>query len=402
MHRGARKGNTIMTVTTLRNASLPELVEVLQDQSAARYDVVAHSNNLRFEGGQLVITDQEDVVLTDEGVTVGETKLAGTQIFHAGIADRLDIPKKYYNRMQDQNVDLLDANVNGWLGASNKTWFVRSFKRPGETGVARAFLSDRFGCIDNFDVLVSALEGVRAAGVEAKVVSSNLSERRMTVKVVCPQVSVLAPILLANYRSPYGTGSSPERAKMYADFGIAPNGEPIVFAGFTISNGETGGSRFTITPELTVLACFNGMRFTADQLARTHLGSRMDAGIITWSDETNLKQVELVKSQTTDAVRQFCDPAYVQAKINEVEEAAGVEVTRPTDVIVKVCSELSFSDEEANAILSSFIMGGQMTAGGVMQAVTATAQTVLDPDRADDMVAAGIPALHIAARFASA
>ena len=34
---------------------------------------------------------------------------------HAQIADRLSIPKKYYDRMREENPALLDANVNAWL-----------------------------------------------------------------------------------------------------------------------------------------------------------------------------------------------------------------------------------------------------------------------------------------------
>ena len=42
-----------------------------------------------------------------------------------------------------------------------------------------------------------------------------------------------------------------------------------------------------------------------------------------------------------------------------------------------------FSDEVTDSILAHFIRGGQLTAGGVMQAVTSVAQTLDDADAAD-------------------
>ncbi|MBJ6628722.1 DUF932 domain-containing protein, partial [Streptomyces sp. I4(2020)] len=48
-------------------------------------------------------------------------------------------------------------------------------------------------------------------------------------------------------------------------------------------------------------------------------------------------------------------------------------------------------------ILSHFVRGGQMTAGGVMQAVTSTAQTLTDADQAAALEALALPALTAAA-----
>lgn len=390
-----------MTTTTLRNATLGELATVLTEQAGQRYDVVATGSNLEFRGGNLIVRATTEEVIDETGVTPArdvEICLTPTEIFDGGIADRLGIPLRYLKRMRDgDKAALLDHNVNEWLHeAPNKQWLVRGFKGDGaDCGIARAFLSDRFGCIDNLDVVLAALKGVQDAGVDARIVGADLSERRMSVRVVVPEVTAMAPLLLADYRSPFGTGSalSADRAAMYAEFGQAPNGEPIVFAGFVIGNSETGGTAFTITPRITVLACFNGMTFTADQMRKVHLGSQMDAGEITWSDETNKRQIALITSQATDAVATFCNSDYVERKLAEIEGQASAEVTRPVDVVKQVGKELAFTDLEVEGILGHFIQGGQMTAGGVLNAVTSFAQTVADPDRATVIEDSGIDAL---------
>lgn len=392
-----------MTVTqTLRNASLSELATILKDQAGARYDIVAHSANLEFRDGNLIVKVTGEPVLTAEGVTPAITEevcLTPTDIFDSGISDRLGIPLKYVRRMRDgEKSDLLDHNVNTWLAESNKQWFVRGFKGGDEIcGIARAFLSDRFGAIDNLDVLLAALAGIQAAGVDAKVVGADLSERRMSLRVVVPEVAALAPLLLADYRSPFGTGG--ERGRMYEALGHLPNGSPIVFAGFSITNSETGGSAFTITPQATVLACFNGMTFTKDAMRKVHLGSKMEEGEIVWSDETNRKQVELITSQAKDAVTTFCSEEFLNAKLAEIEGLAGAEVTAPATVVQQVSKSLGFSDTEAEGILGHFILGGQMTAGGVLNAITSFSQTITDPDRAATVNDQGLDALAEAHRL---
>lgn len=381
-----------MTTTSLRHATLGEIAEVLKSQADARFDVVAHSDSLRYEDGNLMVAGA-DAEITMEGVTRTETCLTPTAIFEDGIAQRLGIPRKYLRKMRGSTdaegndtgpIGLLDANVNHWLAESGRNWFIRGFKADDDNcGIARAFLSDRFNCYDNYDVLLAALAGIRDAGAEVEVVGCDLSERRMSVKVQAPSIAALAPDLLANYTSPFTRARGADN--------------PTVFAGFVISNSETGGGAFTITPRLVVEVCRNGMTITKDALRKVHLGSAMDEGVIQWSDDTSRKNTDLVTAQARDAVTTFCNVEYVRAKIAEINEAAAVQVAQPTKVIEKVSKSLAFTAEEAEGILGHFISGGDTTAGGVMQAVTSFAQTVLDPDRANEIEEAGLPALTLAA-----
>ena len=110
---------------------------------------------------------------------------------------------------------------------------------------------------------------------------------------------MLAPALLAGYRSPF-TGASG------AD-------NPVVFAGFVITNSETGCGAFTLTPRLVVQVCRNGMTITRDALRAVHLGERLEEGAVTWSDNTRDKTLALITAKTTDAVTAYLDPGYVAA-----------------------------------------------------------------------------------------
>jgi hypothetical protein len=187
-------------------------------------------------------------------------------------------------------------------------------------------------------VLLAALDGVRQAGFPVEIDGCDLTERRMYVRVVCEQVQVMAPALLAGYRSPF-TGAS----------GAA---NPVVFAGFVLTNSETGCGAFTLTPRLVVQVCRNGMTITRDAVRAVHLGERMDEGVVTWSGNTQDKTLALVTAKTTDAVTTFLDPAYAERAVRAIEKDAGHPVTDPQAAVETVSQRLRFTDAQQNDILA--------------------------------------------------
>ncbi len=238
-----------IAATSVRNVTLADLAAMLRDQPARKVDIVAPASAIRAACGQLVI-DGTDPVLGSDGVTMTTGAYVPTEVCDQGLADKLGIPTPYLRRMRERRPDLYDANVNGWLDGDPRRFLIRCL-RPGSgtgSGAARAFLSDGYKRIDNLDVLLAALDGVRAAGVPVEVDGCDLTERRMYVRGVCEQVATLAPALLAGYRSPFT--------------GAAGADNPVVFAGFVISNSETGCGALTLTPRLVVQVCRNGMTIT--------------------------------------------------------------------------------------------------------------------------------------------
>jgi hypothetical protein len=391
---------------TLRTADLPTLASTLNDQRTRTLDVVANAGAIRAENGAIVLRGTEPV-LTDDGVDTADGRYVPTGVGDEGIASKLDIPTGYLRRCRDTLPVLYDHNVNGWL-ADNPTrkFLIRTLRAAdgeprgdGTDGVMRAFLSDRYRCIDNFDVLLAALRGITDAGVTDPVIDADLTDRRMIVRVSTPDLAVLAPKLLESYRNPFGgddLGRGWTPAAMAAHNGPGGVTDPLVFAGFVITNSETGGGAFNITPRMVVKICNNGLTITADALKRVHLGGVLDEGIVEWSEATVQKNLALVASQTQDAVRKFLDPAYLAAKVADLEAEAGEPIEDATAVITNVSKRLGFSTVEQTNILAHFIKGGQMTAGGVMQAVTSAAQLHTDGDAAADMEAKGVDAMRAA------
>lgn len=382
-----------MIETVTRNASLADLGRLLTEQQARKVDMVVAADNVWFHEGMLHIVDVPPVLQAD-GVTAVNGMYVPTAVFDEGIANKLEIPLPYLRKMREKRVDLLDANVNGWLhGADGKsgdrTFLIRAFKpdSPGEHGIARAFLSDRFKPIDNLDVLTAILQGVREVNVDVKIAGCDLSERRMSIRFVAPEVVAYAKELLKHYRSPF-TGK----------YGMD---NPLVWAGLAASNSETGNGAFGITPRMELQVCKNGMTITKDALREVHLGGKLDEGVISWSEETQNQAVQLIVAKTRDAVKTFLDVDYMTGVIAEMEKKSGRELSGyeggAMTAVGVVCKKLSFDQATTQGVLDYFIKGADTTAGGMMQAVTAYAQTVEDPDKAAALEDSGVRALELAA-----
>lgn len=356
-------------ITTARNATLEDLTSILREQDARKIDMVLPAKALTAADGNLHVHGADPLV-EDDGVTLVDGMYHPTSVCDEGLADKLGIPIGYLRKLRSEHVDLYDANVNGWLDKkSGNHYLLRAFRSMGsEDGVARAFLSDRFGLgMDNFDMLVSALDGVRAAGVEVRIDGADLSERRMVVRLVCEEIKAYSSVLMRGYRSPFT--------------GMTGEDNPTVFAGLQFSNSETGDGAWTVAPRLVFKICNNGATITKDVIRSVHLGGRLEAGVIKWSEQTQRQAAELVRSKTADAVRTFLDVDYVTRALAGLEEKAEVPVETDKEVRV-IVKQAKYTEEQADGILAHFMRQGQMTRGGIFNAATAYAQTVEDPDAA--------------------
>jgi len=397
-----------MTITTTSRAlpvleasgyDVQQIVGVLNDQQAHKIDLVVPVEQLEFLGGNLLVSGRAPE-LTENGfydVNGIYRPIGGVASQVSGV---LDIPLKYIQKLQAEDVNLLDHNLNQLVKLvaakrPGQKQLVRLLwgedaNFPGSAGVFRALLSDRYAIYDNLDTLLAVLDGLHSAGLGIEHIKSiDLSHNRLYLSVRAPEISVLAPELLKGYRSPFNV----ERDE---------NGiPPIIDAGIEFSNSEVGSGAFQIRPVLWVLRCSNGLVQKVDALRKVHLGGRLEEGQINWSSATREAANRLVKEQVKDATESFLTKDYVQAAVNRMEEQAGVELTKPEEVIKQVARELVYTQAEQETILSHFIKGGQLTSGGVMQAVSSAAQTIDNVDRAHEFLGTAVDAMRVAARIAS-
>ena len=97
---------------------IKELAATLLRQAEAKRDFLVDTRAMRLgtmPGGGNGLTvmgdNSEDFLVND--------------FTHRQIADRLGIPAKYYDRMKQENPDLLHTNVNTWFTAKPETRLLR-------------------------------------------------------------------------------------------------------------------------------------------------------------------------------------------------------------------------------------------------------------------------------------
>lgn len=409
-----------MIQTQARNATLVDLVEILRVQHASKVDKLVSAGDIvsvaSHDAGYSLLVNGMGLDGFDAG------RFNPTDIFDEHLADKLSIPLAYLRRIRKDRSDILDANVNGWLqgwqegegldvndatlpGPDTRNFLLRAFTDTDTgVGIARGLCSDRFRIIDHLDAITGVLEGAQQAGVEITVDACQLTERRMSVDFICPDVAVKAGDLLANYRSPFNQdgvkrngGWDLERARAAAaneGKGFKAGDEPVLWAGFQMANSELAGGAFTLCPRVVINVCRNGLKLTEDIFRKRHLGAKLDAEI-DYSSKTQELNLEMIVSQTTDLVRAWLAPEYVENVVTRLAAAEGPLSAPPAEAIEKMCTHLHYTEEQRNGILSHFIMGGQMTKIGVVNAITSFAQTVDSPDAAHDLEANALDALAV-------
>jgi len=446
-------------ITRIRNAGVEEIMDVLKDQQARQADVIVPASLMRYERGNLVISkDQRTQVLTDSGVLDVAGSYRPTAVGDESMATRLEAQYGFVKAMRGRGrYDVLDHVFNDLLHgggenlAERLAWEMEHVSDPstgtpafpefppfaknvmlrllkgdeGEEGVLRAALSDRYRIMDNLTVLLAVMEGIQHAGVDARPSDFDLSDKKLYGRFEVPGLAMMAPKLLEGYRSPFdgigrekragedrpgyrlrseGGGWSPQaalRAAAAEGQGYEPGKEPVVWAGFVVSNSDVGFGSRCLQPQIRIRVCRNGLTLLAESDRKVHLGGTQEEGVIDWSTETQEKELALITAQTRDLVATWMTPEWFGAQVAEIEKLAGVPVPEPEPVIKAVAQTVKFSKSEADGILKHFLRAGQYTSGGVANAVTSYSQTVEDADTAAGLDAKAISAMKAAAKAAA-
>ena len=204
--------STVDSQLVRRHATLPDLVTTLRQQQDAKLDVVVPAASIHSVAGTWEIDGTGHAVLGPDGVTSTPGRFTPSATCDGATADKLAIPTAYLRRLRAEHLHLYDANVNGWLQRQpDRQLLVRTLRRAdaGQDGIARAVLSGRYRFVDNLDVLLAVLDGIRTAGADVQVGRCDLTERRMYVQIASRSVAVHAATLLrglcvAVHRRPAG------------------------------------------------------------------------------------------------------------------------------------------------------------------------------------------------------
>lgn len=368
-----------------RETDLSKISGKLSDLADARFDLVADQSALSIDddlGAVRLVTGEPQ--LTDSGVTQDDFTAEFTRTAWRQIAERLRIPVPYLDRLAsvESNQELAAHSIN-WLADGDDRRALYRFLRD-ETGelVLRSVLSDRFGLFDNDVALQALLEGLTSNGLGLGdcEVSGDVTPDRLRLRITVPQIELAIPDLLDGYKMPF---SMKEGNPMHArpDAGETP---PVMWAGIEIANSETGHGAFTVSDRAVIAVCRNGMTRNVE-FRKAHIGSTLEDGAVDWSDDTRQNVYRLCASQVSDVARSMLSTEHLTDVANEMRAAKGIEVEDSTSAVEIVTQRFGLSESESRNVFDCFARGGDFTALGVGQAVTAAAQLVEDGDRQTEM-----------------
>lgn len=335
----------------MQNAQLENLVSRLEYRNSLKRDFVAPTQKLFW--------DNENT-LTVTAADGSETYFEPNSLFESQIAEKLGIPMDYFKKMKTLSPSMISHNVNGWLKhLSKKKYLIRGLEQHNSNSlIGRAFLSNSYNCMDDYDVLFAALESIKNTGVNVDITRAEISENRMYLHVVCPEIEVNADAFLKEYLK---------------ENDAVGNG---IISGFTISNSEVGKGAFEIRPRAVICKCNNGLIVKDDKFRKVHLGKELDAGEILWSEKTKAKNRELIISQVEDAVKTYLSPDYLGVMIEKIAQLNDIKLDFPIDAVQNVCKKFGLRDDHKQNILNYFVRDGLPNAAGIYNAVTRESQNM--------------------------
>lgn len=290
--------------------------------------------------------------------SIGEWEVSG--IAHAQIASHLGIPKPYYDKLRTEQPALLDENINTWFAASSIE--SRRMVRTLDAN-ARAFLSDRYRPLDNYDLLQNVLPVI--SDLKLEVQSLGLTERNMSIKV-------FSQTLLEEVR----VGD-------------------VVRAGIWISNSEVGHGALNISPMTERLVCSNGMISTDYAQRKYHVG-RLYANTTEeeareyFTDKTMRLDDLAFWAKAIDTLRAVMTEEVFMSIVNRMRESTErVIAGNPVKVVEVFGKQNGLTQEKQTNILTHLIKGGDLTQWGLANAVTRAAQDVDNYDDANTLEALG-------------
>jgi len=298
----------------------------------------------------LVSTSVMKMANTGESIAVGEDlSFTVKDLAHKQIAQKYNIPTKYYDMMKKEAPSLLANNVNHWLSDRSDKRMIRTLD-----GSIRAFLSNSYRPLDNYNLAESILP--KLLKTECKVVSSEITDERFYIKAITDRITA-----------------------------EVTKGD-IVQSGICISNSEVGLGSLTVEPLVYRLVCTNGMIINDMATRKMHIGRKQVTSVdVTefYRNETKLADDKAFWMKVEDTVDAVMDSNKFGIVVKALQDAAQAEIKgNPIKVVECTSSVLGLSDNEAGSVLRYLVSGGDLTKYGLANAVTRTSQDIDNYDSA--------------------
>lgn len=329
--------------------TLQELAVELDRQNRAKRDFIVPESAMYLsdDGAQFNIT-------RDSGDDIDTLGFKATDLFHRQIGSVLNIPAKYYDLCRNEYPALLAENVNGWFGRNEARHTIRTLD-----GSARAFLSDRYRRIDNYEIANTVLPLIGDIP-DARVESCEVTDNRMYLKVVNPRLQL----------------------------DVVPG--DTVQAGIVISNSEVGLGSVNVQPLAYRLVCSNGMVVNDLGKRKYHIGRENEESWELFSDATIEADDRAFMLKLADIVRTAVDETKFAQVVEKLRYSTVVHIPKNVPKFVELTARnFGINQTEQEDVLQHLINGGDLTLYGLSNAVTRMAADVDSYDRATQLESTG-------------
>jgi hypothetical protein len=329
----------------MKGLTLQQLAAKIEGQKALKKDYIADTAGMKIilDG----IANTPKLVIPKQG----EFNILSTG--HDQIAAKVDVPRKYYARMLEKSPALLANNINTWFKLEPEKRMVRTLGPD-----MRALLSSRYQRIEN-ESIVEAIMPILMGIPDVKIVSCEVTERRLYIQAVAPRVQ-----------------------------GEVKKGD-VIQSGVVISNSEIGYGAVTVANMDWRLICLNGA-ISASKFRAYHIGRNIEDNAALWGEDTVQADDRAVLLKARDMVKAAVDENLFRQRIEKMQGLTQIKVEGdPAEAVEVLSQKIGVSDDEKGGILRSLIEGADLSAWGVLNAVTHQAHTARSYDRAVEFEMAG-------------
>lgn len=310
----------------------PDVITSIQAQMAEKKDLllVPHQHIQAVEGGERELK----LRIKNQGETL--EYVVGTTA-QRQFADRLNMPMKYFNMLLSKNLPLLVHSINELLVEETDERLIRTMGMR-----VRAFLSDNFRRLDNYDLAVHLLPVLREVQ-GLKPISCSITEDHLNLKYVTPRIS-----------------------------DEIQKGDVVQY-GLSIQNSEVGLGMLRVEPLVYRLVCTNGLIRSDEAIRQRHAGKVEHARIGVYSQETVSQDDKAFWMKAVDQVRHMMRPETFHAITDRMRDTVGVRLPDPQKAVKDVTQRHDLSAVEHQRVFEHLLSDGDLTEWGLVNAITRTA-----------------------------
>ncbi|MEM3265025.1 MAG: hypothetical protein QXH07_03625 [Thermoplasmata archaeon] len=295
---------------------MTDLMDELNNRKHGKVDMIVSTKNIVMkQNGIIHLQSQANNI--DNDVEINSFEFMPTNWTHNQIAEKLKIPKQYYDRMRNDpdTQNLLAENVNMWLNKLDELVLVRAWN-----GEMIALLSNRYRAIDNYDI--------------ANIVVHTVYDKKPTIRLNKAYIDDK----IMNFQLL-------DTETVYRPFDNIPN--DVYYPGLNVRNSEVGYAAFVIEPFLYRSACKNGMIYGFSSIRQIHIGTRKDEGMY-WSNKTAELEGLTILSKVNDAVQKVFSADFYQDVMEHFKLLKTEKI--PIKIVDASLNILGFTQEEAKDI----------------------------------------------------